>query len=57
MIETSSITAHFVDRSGDIFLDVFSCKPFEAGVVEDTVMEFFGCDKIQTQFFYRQAPQ
>ena len=28
LIETSSITAHFVDMTGDVYLDVFSCKAF-----------------------------
>ena len=28
LIETSSITAHFAEASGDIYLDIFSCKAF-----------------------------
>ena len=28
LIETSSITGHFCDASGDAYLDVFSCKAF-----------------------------
>src|SRR4051812_35005423 len=29
LIETSSITGHFVDINGDFYLDVFSCTPFD----------------------------
>ena len=28
LIETSNITAHFAEQSGDIYLDVFSCRAF-----------------------------
>ena len=33
LIETSNITAHFVDGSGNFYLDVFSCRPFNAAAV------------------------
>ncbi len=28
LIEASNVTAHFAERSGDVYLDVFSCKAF-----------------------------
>jgi S-adenosylmethionine/arginine decarboxylase-like enzyme len=28
LIETSNITGHFVDISGDFYLDIFSCKEY-----------------------------
>ena len=38
LIETSAVTGHFCDASGDAYLDVFSCKDFDTevaiGVVE-----------------------
>jgi S-adenosylmethionine decarboxylase len=38
LIETSAVTGHFCDKSGDAYLDVFSCKDFDSevaiGVVE-----------------------
>lgn len=37
LIETSSITGHFVDETCDAYLDVFSCKDFDCGEVEDLV--------------------
>ena len=29
LIETSAITGHFCDASGDAYLDIFSCKDFD----------------------------
>lgn len=28
LIETSCITAHFCDDTGDVYIDIFSCKPY-----------------------------
>src|SRR5882672_5337801 len=35
LIETSNICAHFVDMTGEAYLDVFSCMPFREDVVMD----------------------
>ena len=42
LIETSLISAHFANQSNTIYLDVFSCKPYDPKVVEDFAMEYFG---------------
>ena len=55
LIVTSSITGHFMDRDRHIYLDVFSCKPFEIGAVEDTVKEYFSANKIRVNFLTRHA--
>jgi|UniRef100_A0A6C0B0Z1 hypothetical protein len=36
-IETSNITAHFCEETNDMYLDVFSCKPFNPIDVEEVV--------------------
>jgi S-adenosylmethionine/arginine decarboxylase-like enzyme len=41
LIETSNITAHFCEESGDMYLDVFSCKDFLDKDVEIMVHSFF----------------
>jgi len=41
LIETSNITAHFVEENNSMYLDVFSCKDFNADVVKEAVTEFF----------------
>lgn len=55
LIETSNICAHFCDDSGDMYLDVFSCKPFERYTVENTVKEFFNPAKMNGTFLLRNA--
>jgi S-adenosylmethionine/arginine decarboxylase-like enzyme len=41
LIETSAITIHTNDAAGDLYLDVFSCKDFDAGAVVETVRSWF----------------
>ena len=41
LIETSIICAHFVNETGNVYLDVFSCKEFDPAVVEDVVKKYF----------------
>ena len=41
LIETSNITGHFCDQSGDAYLDVFSCKDFHDKDVIDMVWKYF----------------
>jgi S-adenosylmethionine/arginine decarboxylase-like enzyme len=55
LIETSNICAHFVDETNDLYLDVFSCKPFDVEVVLNLVKEFFGATKIEHMHIDRQA--
>lgn len=55
IIVTSSITAHFIDSTGDIYLDVFSCKEFDIAVVKDVVREYFKPKTMRTNFLTRHA--
>lgn len=55
LIETSSITGHFVDVSGDAYLDVFSCKPFMSEPALKVVDEFFSPTQVKVQFITRSA--
>ena len=57
LIETSNITAHFVEETDDIFLDVFSCKEFEEKDVIQMVDYHFKPSKYETTFLKRRAPQ
>ena len=41
LIETSLISAHFADASCAIYLDVFSCAPYEPEDVAQFAKEFF----------------
>ena len=55
LIETSSITGHFVDLNGDAYLDIFSCKPFDIEVAKDVIRKFFNPKKIKMTYLTRQA--
>lgn len=55
LIETSNITGHFVDKNGDAYIDVFSCKPFQPDEVIAVVREFFQPENVFPQFVYRLA--
>jgi S-adenosylmethionine decarboxylase len=41
LIETSLISAHFADASCAIYLDVFSCAPYEPDEVAQFASQFF----------------
>ena len=55
MIETSSITGHLVDHSGDAYIDIFSCKPVDVGVAEDMIKRYFNPKKVRVNFITRNA--
>lgn len=55
LIETSNICAHFVDRDNTMYLDVFSCKPYDNQVVITAVKEFFDASNIRVNFLTRHA--
>jgi S-adenosylmethionine/arginine decarboxylase-like enzyme len=55
LIETSSITGHFVDRTGDAYIDVFSCKRFDLDAVQALVAEYFRPAAVRVTYLTRQA--
>jgi len=55
LIETSSITGHFVDKNGDCYIDIFSCKDFDVEVAKKVVNKFFSPKKIKITYLNRQA--
>ena len=42
LIETSLISAHFANLTNAVYLDVFSCKPYDPEVVRDFAQRYFG---------------
>jgi S-adenosylmethionine/arginine decarboxylase-like enzyme len=56
LIETSNISAHFVEENNSMYLDVFSCKDFDPEVVKKTVNEYFGGSRMNSHVLLRQAP-
>ena len=55
LIETSNITAHFVEETNDAYLDIFSCKTFNPKDVEFIVNQYFLPEKISSVFLTRLA--
>jgi S-adenosylmethionine decarboxylase len=57
LIETSAITGHFCDRSGDAYIDIFSCLDFQAELAVDVVRAAFRPQHINFMTLARQASQ
>jgi S-adenosylmethionine/arginine decarboxylase-like enzyme len=55
LIETSNIIAHFCDKTGEGYIDIFSCKEFDIDEAVRTVEGFFHPTKIRKTFLTRQA--
>jgi len=56
LIETSDITAHFVDANGSAFFDCFSCKVFPVNVFRNVVEMYFAPKAISQFYLERFAP-
>ena len=54
LIETSLISAHFSDASCAIYLDVFSCAPYEPEDVARFAAELFKADRRHLRVVVRQ---
>lgn len=55
LIETSNICGHFCDDTGDMYLDVFSCKPYDKEIVLQLVDEYFLPERLNHTYLERQA--
>lgn len=55
LIETSSITGHFAEGTGDAYIDIFSCKPYDIEVAKVVVKRFFRPQKVKITYLTRQA--
>lgn len=55
MIETSSITGHFVDDTCEAYIDVFSCKQFDVKTATDVIMRYYLPTSVRPQMILRKA--
>jgi len=55
LIETSCVSAHFVEETNDAYIDIFSCKTFDPKDAIKIVKEFFKPAHIKQHFLKRQA--
>jgi S-adenosylmethionine decarboxylase len=54
LIETSLISAHFADNSRAIYLDVFSCAPYDPNEAADFAARFFKAQRCNVQVVGRR---
>ena len=54
LIETSLISAHFADASTAIYLDVFSCAPYDPQETAKFAAEYFKARHYHCQVVYRK---
>lgn len=47
MIETSAIAAHFAENIGQVYIDIFSCKPYDNQVAIDICTKYFQPEEIR----------
>ena len=55
IIHTSSITGHFMDASGDAYIDIFSCKEFNIEEVTTVITKYFNPEKMNKHFLIRDT--
>jgi S-adenosylmethionine decarboxylase len=55
VIVTSSIVAHFIDATKQIYIDVFSCKKFDIDIVKRSIETYFKAGKMREFYLTRQA--
>lgn len=54
LIETSLISAHFADASRAIYLDVFSCAPYDSQDAAEFAAEYFKASRYQLNVVHRR---
>ena len=52
-IETSCITGHFSEFTKAAYINIFSCKPYDADKAEAYTKAFFGAGRLSSRFIVR----
>lgn len=52
-ILTSTIVVHTLDLLQAVYINIFSCKPFDRNVAEELTREWFGAEKCTAHFIER----
>jgi S-adenosylmethionine decarboxylase len=56
MIETSNISGHFSDKTGDCYIDIFSCKEYDTDLAIGAIEDFFRPEEVKMRYFERGGP-
>jgi S-adenosylmethionine/arginine decarboxylase-like enzyme len=57
LIMTSNICAHYCEEDGAVYLDVFSCKPFDPSIAIYVFKKYFDSKAYNHRYIQRQAPK
>lgn len=55
LIETSNLTFHGCEETGDAYIDVFSCKTFDVEIASDVIKDWFKPSLLDIKVVMRQA--
>ena len=54
-VTTSNLIGHWNDTSGDVYFDIFSCKPYDVKSAEDLFRKYFEPQRLRVNYITRQA--
>lgn len=54
LVETSSVVAHFSELKNSVYLEIFSCKPYDPVAVRDFCRRFFEAGAVVEHFMERK---
>jgi len=52
-IETSSVTGHFSEHKRAVYLNIFSCRPYDARKAKEFSKKFFGAKRVRARLVTR----
>ena len=52
-IKTSNVVVHTLDLLEAVYVNIFSCKEYDAGIAEQITREWFGAKECKTHFLER----
>ncbi len=52
-IQTSNIVVHTLDKLKAVYINIFSCKPYDRRIAEKITKEWFGAKECHTNFIER----
>lgn len=53
LIETSNICAHFAENLGQVYIDIFSCKPFDVATAIGVCRDYFEPEVVEQHLIQR----
>lgn len=54
LIETSSVTAHFSEYKRSVYLNIFSCAPYDPEITTEFCKKYFEAQRVTTHLIVRE---